>query len=52
MLGPHGSFFGLTEKRAALKSKPASNPFVNPQDYRDYLTRSEAEFESELKRQQ
>jgi metallo-beta-lactamase class B len=52
MLGPHGSFFGLTEKRAALKNNPASNPFVNPREYRDYLTRSKAEFESELKQQQ
>jgi metallo-beta-lactamase class B len=52
MLGAHGSFFGLTEKRAALKINHTSNPFVNPEDYRDYLTRSEAEFESELKRQQ
>ena len=39
-------------KRAALKTNPASNPFVKPQDYRDYLERSEAAFENELKQQQ
>jgi hypothetical protein len=42
----------LTAKRAALKQNPASNPFVNSQNYRDYLSRSEAEFENELERQQ
>jgi metallo-beta-lactamase class B len=52
MLGAHGRFFGLSDKRAALKQNPASNPFVNSQDYRDYLARSEAEFENELRRQQ
>jgi metallo-beta-lactamase class B len=52
MLGAHGSFFGLTAKRAALQDHPASNPFVRRQDFRDYLVRSEAEFESELKRQE
>ena len=52
MLGSHGQFFHLTEKRAALKTNPASNPFVKPQDYRDYLERSEAAFENELKQQQ
>jgi metallo-beta-lactamase class B len=52
MLGAHGRFFDLSGKRAALKRNPASNPFVNPQDYRDYLARSEAEFENELKQQQ
>lgn len=52
LLGAHGQLFGLNEKRAALKTHPASNPFVKPQDYRDYLARSEAEFENQLKRQQ
>jgi metallo-beta-lactamase class B len=52
MLGAHGGFFDLSRKRAALMKNSASNPFVNPQDYRDYLARSEAEFENELKRQQ
>jgi metallo-beta-lactamase class B len=52
MLASHGQFFHLTEKRVALKTHPAANPFVKPQDYRDYLERSEAEFEKELKRQQ
>ncbi len=51
-LGSHGQFFDLNRKRAALKQNPASNPFVNSQDYRNYLARSEAEFENELKRQQ
>lgn len=50
-LGSHGRFFDLASKRAAMKRNPASNPFVNSQDYRNYLSRSEAEFENELKRQ-
>ena len=51
-LGPHAQFFDLAEKRAALNRNPASNPFVNPQELRRYLARSEAEFENELQRQQ
>ncbi len=52
MLGAHGSFFHLNEKRAALAKNSASNPFVKPHELAEYVTRSEAEFENELKRQQ
>ncbi len=51
-LGAHAQFFNLQGKQAAMKRHSASNPFVDPQEFRDYLTRSEAEFENELKRQQ
>jgi metallo-beta-lactamase class B len=52
LLAAHGSMFNLSQKRATLERNPAVNPFVSRQDYRDYLARSEAEFDNELKRQQ
>ena len=51
-LGSHGSFFGLTEKREALASRPNSNPFVDPGGYQAFVDRSEAAFREELRRQQ
>jgi metallo-beta-lactamase class B len=51
-LASHGSFFNLTDKRAALRREPKSNPFVDPAGYRAYVVRSEAAFREELHRQQ
>ena len=57
-LGSHGSFFGLDQKAAELKKNPERkftqanpNPFVDPAGYRDYVARSQAAFEAELRRQ-
>ena len=51
-LGSHGSFFDLTERREALAAGAKSNPFINPEQYRTFLDRSEAAFREELRRQQ
>ena len=44
-LGSHGAFFELEEKRAGKKS------FVDPEGYRAYVQRAEAEFERSAARQ-
>lgn len=51
-LGPHGSFFHLTEKREALKAHPKQNPFIVPGEFQAFLQQSKGEFEAELKKQQ
>ncbi len=50
-LGPHGSFFNLTDKREALAKGATPNPFIDPAGYQEYLTRSEQSFQAELQRQ-
>ena len=49
-LASHGQFFGLTEKRAAMRPD-APNPFVDPAGCKTYFDAKEAEFQAELKRQ-
>ena len=46
MLGAHGSFFHLTEKRAALAANPAA--FVDPAGCKAYLDHAEADYRAEL----
>jgi metallo-beta-lactamase class B len=50
-LAAHGSFFGLVQKRAALGRNPETNPFVDPQGYRDHVERSRQRFEQQLAEQ-
>jgi metallo-beta-lactamase class B len=53
-LAAHGSFFHLKEKAEKLRqpgAAKAGNPFVDPQGYRDYLQRSEADFRKRLAEQ-
>lgn len=49
-LGAHGSYFGLEEKYALMK-KGASNPFVDPEGYKDFIAQKERDFRTELARQ-
>lgn len=50
-LASHGSFFDLPGKIAELKQNPSHNPFIDPAGYRQFLDRSQAAFEAELKKQ-
>lgn len=52
LLGAHGSFFNLDEKRKLLDRNPRQNPFVDPEGCRRYLRDSQASFDQALKRQQ
>ncbi len=49
-LGAHGMYFGLDEKYARMK-KDASNPFVDPDGYQQFLVAKEHEFRVELDKQ-
>ncbi|HXO18690.1 MAG TPA: subclass B3 metallo-beta-lactamase [Thermoanaerobaculia bacterium] len=48
-LGAHGSFFGLSEKILRLKKGAGPNPFLDPQGYRAFVTRSEKVYLDQLK---
>lgn len=51
-LAPHGSFFALHEKRKRLDEGAPQNPFINKNDFKRFVERTEKEFRAELKRQQ
>ncbi len=51
-LAPHGSFFALHEKRKRLTEGAPQNPFVDKQEFKRFVERSERDFRAELKRQQ
>ena len=49
-LGAHGVYFGLEEKYALMK-KGATNPFVDPEGYKNFIAQKEREFRTELAKQ-
>jgi metallo-beta-lactamase class B len=49
-LGAHGSYFGLKEKYERVKAG-GSNPFIDPDGYRAYVTERKDAFRRELERQ-
>jgi metallo-beta-lactamase class B len=49
-LGSHGQFFSLKEKSSLVNQK--TNPFIDPQEYKSYLARSEESFNNQLEQQQ
>ena len=48
-LAPHGSFFGLDEKRALLEKGSKTNPFIDPQSYRRFINATERAYQKQLK---
>ena len=50
-LGAHGEYFGMEAKYARMKQGGA-NPFIDPEGYKTYVAQKEADFYSELKKQQ
>lgn len=50
-LAEHGSAYGLQGKITRMKNHPATNPFVDPKGYRDFVAASRAEFEKALAEQ-
>jgi metallo-beta-lactamase class B len=50
-LASHASFFGSQEKYARL-GQSSTNPFIDPQGYKQFIADSEAEFEAILKKQE
>ena len=51
LLGAHGNFFGLTEKRGALQSGAKQNPFIDPAGCRRDIADSERAFRRIVERQ-
>ena len=49
-LGAHGSYYGMEEKYARMKS--GTNPWVDPEGYRKYVAEREHAFRAELARQE
>ncbi len=49
-LGAHGSYYGMDEKYARIKS--GGNPWVDPEGYRKYVAEREHAFRAELARQE
>ena len=49
-LGAHGDYYGMLAKYERLKDSK-TNPFIDPQGYRDYVTLKEKAFEQKLKDQ-
>jgi metallo-beta-lactamase class B len=50
-LGAHGQFFNLTAKREAMEKGAATNPFIDPAGYREYVLRKQVDFETEFMKQ-
>jgi metallo-beta-lactamase class B len=51
-LGAHGGYFDLLEKYPRLKSSAATNPFLDPKGYQDFIADCQQAFETELAHQQ
>ena len=47
----HGSFYNLTEKYARLEKGGGSNPFIDPEGFKQYVDRSEKTFQARLEEQ-
>jgi metallo-beta-lactamase class B len=50
-LGAHAGYFGMEEKYHRLR-EGGTNPFIDPQGYKNYVNEKELEFRVELARQQ
>lgn len=50
-LASHGSFFHLADKMNQRKTKATSNPFIDPERYRQFLADSEKAFKQKLQEQ-
>jgi metallo-beta-lactamase class B len=50
-LGAHGGYFNLLEKYTRMKSDSATNPFLDPKGYQDFINERQQAFETELARQ-
>jgi len=47
-LAPHGSFFGLDEKRLLMEKGAKTNPFIDPRSYRRFINATERAYEKQL----
>ena len=47
-LASHGVFFDLQGKMAKLEKGAASNPFIDPEGFRNFLLKTENDFREKL----
>lgn len=50
-LGPHAPFFDMEEKVRRLEADPKTNPFIDPDGYRNYIVRFEKLYNDQLERE-
>jgi metallo-beta-lactamase class B len=50
-LGAHGNYFNMEKKYAQLQQNAATNPFIDPAGYKEYVANSEKEFLSVVAKQ-
>jgi metallo-beta-lactamase class B len=50
-LAPHGSFFGLHEKRERLEHGEKTNPFIDPGAFQSFIRGAHRDFEERLQRE-
>lgn len=48
-LGPHGGFFNLEEKKLRLEKGAKTNPFIDPEGYKQYIAWTEKAYLQQLK---
>jgi metallo-beta-lactamase class B len=51
-LGPHGSFFSMDSKISRLERGAKTNPFIDPQGYKEFIERTERAYLQQLKEEQ
>jgi len=51
-LGAHGGYYGMIEKYERAKQGAETNPFLDPQGYRAYVSQKERAFRDTLAAQQ
>jgi metallo-beta-lactamase class B len=50
-LGPHGVFFNLEEKVRRMNADAKTNPFIDPEGYRNYIAEYEKLYNEQLERE-
>ena len=50
-LGAHGSYFGMDDKLARFQAGEKTNPFIDPQGYREFIDRAERNYLNQLSRE-
>jgi len=49
-LGPHASFYDMRAKSERLSAGATTNPFIDPEGYRNYISRFEKRYQEQLQR--
>jgi metallo-beta-lactamase class B len=50
-LGPHAPFFEMEAKVQRLNANPATNPFIDPEGYRNYIASFEKRYTEQLQQE-